>query len=102
MSHINPTISKDNTCGEHERNAKLLADFAKKHQHFAFGSGQGVGIFPDLNDEDYELERTRQELELFKLERERQELEERHMLRKEIDWLRRERRESLLAGRRMP
>jgi hypothetical protein len=39
MSHISPTISKDNTLGECVRNAKLLADFAKKHQRFAFGSG---------------------------------------------------------------
>jgi hypothetical protein len=40
MSQISSTISKDNTLGECVRNAKLLADFAKKHQRFTFGSGE--------------------------------------------------------------
>jgi hypothetical protein len=38
MSQISSTISKDNTCGDTVRNAKILADFGKKHQPFAFGS----------------------------------------------------------------
>jgi hypothetical protein len=40
MAQISSTISKDNTLGEDVRNAKLLADFAKKRQHFAFGGKQ--------------------------------------------------------------
>jgi hypothetical protein len=40
MAQISSTISKDNTLGEDARNAKLLADFAKKHQRFAFGGKQ--------------------------------------------------------------
>jgi hypothetical protein len=38
MAQISSTISKDNTLGDDVRNAKLLADFAKKRQRFAFGA----------------------------------------------------------------
>jgi hypothetical protein len=47
MYQISPTISKDNTPGECVRNAKLLADFAKKHQRLAFSSQQVPEIFED-------------------------------------------------------
>jgi len=50
MSQISSTISKDNTAGECVRNAKLLADFAKKHQRFAFGRDQEPENFEDTRN----------------------------------------------------
>jgi hypothetical protein len=40
LAQISSTTSKDNTLGDGVRNAKLLADFAKKRQRFAFGGKQ--------------------------------------------------------------
>jgi hypothetical protein len=56
MAQISSTISKDNTLGEDVRNAKLLADFAKKRQRFAFGGKQVAGKSEDLtspSDDEY-------------------------------------------------
>jgi hypothetical protein len=57
MAQISFTISKDNTHGEDVRNAKLLADFAKKRQRFAFGGEQAAKKSENLtsisDDEQY-------------------------------------------------